>query len=128
MMIPSRLPAVVVLVAACPTFPSPAHAAERLGLEVRETAGLARGGYPAHGLLKLPRPVSPTARFRLLREGKPVVAQFRPAGSGATAQWWLDFQTEVAPYEARKYVVEFGGDAAAGPERGGGHKLTESGE
>src|SRR5262245_53736649 len=79
-------------------------AAERLELEVRETAGLARGGYPAHGLLRLPRPVPATTKFRLLHDGKPVVAQFRPDGTGPTARWWLDFQTEMAPREKRKYT------------------------
>src|SRR5438874_6464371 len=68
-------------------------AAERIDLEVRETGGLARGGYPAHALLKLPRSVPPTTKFRLLHAGKPVVAQFRPDAEGATARWWLDFQT-----------------------------------
>lgn len=106
-------------------FPS-AYSAERLELEVRETGGLARGGYPAHALLKLPRPVPATTKFRLLHGGKPVVAQFRPDREGATAQWWLDFQTEMAPYEKRRYTVEFGGDVAAGPARSSGHKLTEA--
>src|SRR5438105_1333729 len=105
---------------------SSASAAEQLGLEVRETGGLARGGYPAHALLKLPRSVPPTTKFRLLHNGKPVVAQFRPDREGATAQWWLDFQTEMAPHEKRKYTVEFGSDVAAGPERKNGHKLTEA--
>jgi len=105
---------------------SSAAAAERLGLEVRETGGLARGGYPAHALLKLPRPVPPTTKFRLLHDGKPVVAQFRPDRDGTTAQWWLDFQTDMAPLEKRRYTVEFGGDVPAGPERSSGHKLTEA--
>src|SRR5438128_2592527 len=104
-----------------PSSFSSASAAERLGLEVRETGGLARGGYPAHALLKLPRPVPPTTKFRLLHDGKPVVAQFRPDRDGTTAQWWLDFQTEMAPHETRKYTVKFGGDVPAGPERGSGH-------
>src|SRR5262245_46017913 len=73
---------------------NPSRSGERLALEVREVAGLARVGYPAHALLKLSRPVGVSTRFRLLHEDKPVVAQFRPGGEGATAQWWLDFQTE----------------------------------
>src|SRR5438477_9023126 len=72
-------------------------AAERLDLEVRETGGLARGGYPAHALLKLPRSVPPTTKFRLLHAGKPVLAQFRPDGERATARWWLDLQTDIDP-------------------------------
>jgi len=106
--------------------PSSAPAAGRLVLEVRETGGLARGGYPAHALLKLPKPVPPETKFRLLQAGKPVVAQFRPDGKGATARWWLDFQTEMGPYEKRRYTVEFGDGVPAGPERDKGHKLTQT--
>jgi hypothetical protein len=109
------------------SFPSSAGGAEQFRVEVREVSGLARSGYPAHALLKLPRAVSPTTKFRLLHEGKPVVAQFRPDREGTTAQWWLDFQTAMAPEEKRVYTVEFGDDVPAGPERKGGHKLTEAG-
>ena len=115
----------VLLVCLVSAANTPAHAVERLELEVRETQGLARGGYPAHALLKLPRPVPVTTKFRLLFEGKPVVAQFRPDREEATAQWWLDFQTEMKPNETKKYVVEFGHETAAGPERPQGHKLTK---
>ncbi len=66
------------------SFTPSARAAERLGLEVRETGGLARGGYPTHALLKLLRPVPPTTKFRLLHDGKPVVAQFRPDWDAAS--------------------------------------------
>src|SRR5262245_14224443 len=109
-------------------LPSSIRAAERLELEVRETGGLARGGYPAHGFLKLPRPVPATTKFRLFHDGKPVIAQFRPDREGATAQWWLDFQTAMAPHEKRKYTVEFGDDVTAGPELKKGHQLTEARE
>src|SRR6266571_4602834 len=90
-------------------------AAERLGLQVRETAGLARGGYPAHALLELPRPVPETTKFRLLRDGKPIAAQFRPDRKGQTAHWWLDFATEIAPFQTKNYTVEFGEDVTGGP-------------
>jgi hypothetical protein len=103
-------------------------AAERLGLQVRETAGLARGGYPAHALLELPRPVPETTKFRLLNDGKPIAAQFRPDRKGRTAHWWLDFPTEIAPFQTKNYTVEFGEDVTGGPERSSGHKLTEVGD
>jgi hypothetical protein len=104
---------------------SAANAIERLELEVRETGGLARRGYPTQALLKLPRPVAASTKFRLLSDGKPVVAQFRPDGDKETGKWWLDFQTEMEPNEERRYVVEFGDDVLAGPERLGGHKLSK---
>jgi len=100
--------------------------AETLELEVREPAGLARGGYPAHALLKLPRAVPAATKFRLLHEGKPVVAQFRPDGDEPAARWWLDFQTEIKPNETKKYTVELGDDVTAGPERPRGHKLVKT--
>ena len=103
----------------------PANAAERLELEVHEPRGLARGGYPAHALLKLPRLVPLTTKFRLVYEGKPFVAQFRPDREEATAQWWLDFQTDMQPNATRKFVVEFGDDVPAGPEWPQGHKLAK---
>jgi hypothetical protein len=77
--------AVVLLLA--PGSAVNSSAAERLDLEVRETGGLARGGYPAHALLKLPKSVPATTKFRLLQAGKPVVAQFRPDGEGETGRW-----------------------------------------
>jgi hypothetical protein len=64
----------------------------------------------------------------LLNKDKPVVAQFRPDGEGATAQWWLDFQTEMGPWETRSYTVELGDDVPPGPERASGHKLSPAGE
>lgn len=102
------------------------HAAERLLLEVREMGGLARGGYPAHGLLTLPRPVPAKTSFRLVHDGRPVVAQFRPDGAEATARWWLDFQTDMKPLETRRYAVEYGEGVPPGPERTKGHALAKT--
>src|SRR5690242_8881849 len=99
------VPLLILLVG---TSAAPGRAAERVELEVIEPAGLARGGYPAHGVLRLPGAVPATTPFWLLRDGKPVPAQFRPDGAGPTARWWLDFQTEMAPREVRPYVVEYG--------------------
>jgi hypothetical protein len=107
----------------------PSAAAERLPLEVRETAGLARRGYPTSVLLRLPRAVPAATPFRLLRDGQPVGAQFRPEpAEGPSAKWWLDFQADVPPYEAWTYTVEYGTDVPPGPARKGGHRLTETGD
>lgn len=104
----------------------PAGATERLEIEVRETGGLTRGGYLTHALLKLSRPVPAATKFRLVYEGRPVVAQFRPDREEGGAQWWLDFQTEMKPLETKRFTVEFGDDVVAGPERAAGHKLTQT--
>lgn len=99
-------------------------AAEKFELEVRETAGLARRGFPTHTLLRLPGAVAVSTKFRLVSDGKPVVAQFRPQVDQPTANWWLDFQSDMNPNETRKLTVEFGDDVSEVPERARGHELT----
>ena len=105
--------------------------AERLEIKITEPVGIKRRGYPVHGLVRLPRPVPVTTNFRLLHAGKPVVAQFRPdspVSETDSAQWWLDFATQLNPREVRQYVIKYGGDVAAGPEPAGGHALAEGPE
>jgi hypothetical protein len=98
----------------------------RVNLEVSESTGVYRDGCPVHILLTLPHPATSAARFRLLHAGRPVVAQFRPHGPGPeTSEWWLDFMAASAPYETRQYVVEYGPEVEAGPERTQGHTLIE---
>src|SRR5262245_45586890 len=66
---------------------SAARAGERIDLEVKETAGIRRFGYPVSAELKLERPVPDGARFRLLDGERLIPAQFRPLerreGAGA---------------------------------------------
>ncbi|MBI2478417.1 MAG: hypothetical protein HYV60_07180 [Planctomycetia bacterium] len=96
----------------------------RLTLEVLEPIGVHRDGSPVHALLVLPRPVAASTSFRLLQDGRPVVAQFRPdSNSSETSKWWLDFIAQSAPNERCEYVVEYGTDVEAGPERTRGHQL-----
>jgi len=100
-----------------------------LTLNVTEPTGVHRDGSPVHVLLALPRPAAASTSFRLIHDGKPVVAQFRPnASSPEMSEWWLDFIAQSAPNERRKYVVEYGPGVEAGPERTRGHKLVERGE
>jgi hypothetical protein len=114
------------------------YGAEQIRIEIREPAGISRSNCPVHGVLQLPRAVPFTTHFRLSHAGKPVLAQFRPkvsvtgevppgAKKRTTSQWWLDFSTPLAPHETREYVVQYGADIPAGPERMRGHKLTERG-
>lgn len=101
-------------------------AAERLGLEVVETGGFRRHE-PASALVTLPQAVARGTPFRLLIDGAPGVAQFRPAGDGEqTAQWWIDFSTILAPHEERTYVVEYGRDVQPAAEPAKGHVLRET--
>jgi hypothetical protein len=100
-----------------------------LTLEVTEPTGVHRDGSPVHALLALPYPAAASTCFRLLRDGKPVAAQFRPnTNAKKTSEWWLDFIARSAPNERREYVVEYGPDVEPGPERTSGHKLIERGD
>jgi hypothetical protein len=115
-----------LLVSAIATIATPAAQPHRLTVEVTEPTGVHRDGSPVHALLTLPRPVAASTSFRLVRDGKPVVAQFRPNTSDTeTSEWWLDFIARSAPNERREYVVEYGPEVNPGPERTRGHQLVE---
>jgi hypothetical protein len=100
-------------------------------LEVRETAGIRRFGYPVETELRFDPPVPSGSRFRLLEdEGrKVIVSQFRPLEEkdGRVVRAALDFEGSFLPFEARKYAVEYGPDVEAGAEPGG-LSLEESGD
>jgi hypothetical protein len=40
--------------------------------------------------------------------------------------WWLDFSSELTPWETRRYTVRYGTGVLAGSEGTGGHRLVES--
>ena len=106
-------------------FPPASVAAETMHVEVQETAGIRRFGYPVTALLDLPQAVGADTRFRLLDAGKPVVAQFRPVPENENSdKWWLDFNVNHLPYESRTYAIEYGSDVPAGPQRRTGLELT----
>ncbi|HVX14855.1 MAG TPA: hypothetical protein VHC22_26940 [Pirellulales bacterium] len=94
-----------------------AVAAEKLKIEVRETAGIRRFGYPiALALPDLPL-ASADGHLRLREDGKPVSAQFRQDQTGGDAgPWWLDFNISMMPHEIRNFVLEYGPDVMADPE------------
>ncbi|HVA46327.1 MAG TPA: hypothetical protein VNH11_08135 [Pirellulales bacterium] len=92
-------------------------AVEALQLEVGETAGIRRFGYPI--ALTLPElPLDPaSARFRLCDGDKRVPAQFRREQTpGGAALWWLDFNVSLMPNEVRTLTLEYGPDVAADAE------------
>lgn len=100
--------------------PSGALAAETLKIEVRETAGIRRFGYPV--AIKLPAIAKSAAelRFRLIERDKPVPAQFRrEAAEGGSDAWWLDFNLSMAPHERRTLTIEYGPEVAADAETHG---------
>lgn len=98
-------------------FTAQGVAVETLKIEVRETAGITRFGYPI--AVKLPAFSSgaASARFRLRDGEKPIPAQFRQepteAGDGP---WWLDFNISMMPHEVRTLTLEYGPDVAADAE------------
>jgi hypothetical protein len=105
------------------TATSVTHASRRLTLTVTETVGVRRDASPVHVRLKLPEPVPVGTRFRLLADEKLLAAQFRPDGPANTADWWLDFIGQSAPFESRQYVIEYGDDVTPSPEPSRGHRL-----
>lgn len=90
-------------------------AVETFNIEVIETAGIRRFGYPLS--LKLPTLSSGPANARLRDGDKAVAAQFRQEDDrGGTKAWWLDFNLNLMPNEARTLTLECGADVAADRE------------
>ena len=87
-------------------------AIETIEIEVRETAGIRRFGYPIS--LELPKLSIGPANARLRYGSKPVAAQFRQQDGGGA--WWLDFNLSLMPNEARTLTLEYGADVVADPE------------
>lgn len=76
-----------------------------LAVEVRETAGIARFGYPVTGTFSWTQ--DKPAGFRLLLEGRPVEAQFSQIGAKEhDSQWDVDFNLDLAPFEQRTFQIE----------------------
>ena len=97
-----------------------------IGLVLRETAGLRRFGFPVH--LILPGDL-PGQNARLLREGRPVDAQFRRmAGADGRLALALDFVSGVGPLETERYVVEVGDGVEPGPEPKRAVRVEREGE
>ena len=97
-----------------------------VGLVLRETAGLRRFGFPVHTLL--PGDL-PGRNARLLREGRPVPAQFRRvAGADGRPALALDFVSGVGPLETERYVVEVGDGVEPGPEPKRAVRVEREGE
>lgn len=76
-----------------------------LTVEVRETAGIARFGYPVTGTFRWTQEMP--AAFRLLRDGRPIEAQFSQVGANEHgSQWDIDFNLDLAPFEKRTLQIE----------------------
>jgi hypothetical protein len=105
-----------------------AGAAEELLLEVREQIGMARPNFSVAHRIELPRAISRRTAFAMFDdENKPVNAQFTPDGDADNAgTWWIDFQSNIGPWAARRYIVRYGDGIQPGPTGAGGHRITES--
>jgi hypothetical protein len=83
-----------------------------VGLVLRETAGLRRFGFPVHTLL--PGDL-PGRNARLLREGRPVDAQFRRVAGRTAARRW---PSTSSPASARWRRNATSSRSATGSSRG----------
>ncbi|MCH7988159.1 MAG: hypothetical protein IID46_03295, partial [Planctomycetes bacterium] len=103
-------------------------AAETITIEVQETAGIRRFGYPVEVMLELPKPVPNKTHFRLLENGKPVAAQFRSAtNTESLNQRRLNFNISLLPGRSKTFTVEYGEDVSAEtPKRRGGLTFIET--
>lgn len=103
-------------------------AAETITIEVQETAGIRRFGYPVEATLKLPNSVPDKTRFRLLEKGKPVAAQFRSLSNKESSnQRRLNFNVSLLPGRSKQFTVEYGEDVPAEtPQRRGGLTFNET--
>jgi hypothetical protein len=111
---------------AAPVASAAGGEAVALGLVLRETAGLRRFSFPVHALL--PGDL-PGRNARLLREGRPVDAQFRRvAGADGRRALALDFVSGVGPLETERYVVEVGDGVEPGPEPKRAVRVEREGE
>jgi hypothetical protein len=102
---------------------------QRYAVVVQETVGIRRFSYPVSVLLPLSAPIKDTDHFRLLDQGKPVPAQFRPHGdfSQGIRAVRLDFNVDHAPYQTHEYTVEYGLDVQPPLQVGGMKVVAEAG-
>ena len=101
----------------------------RIDIEVREPVGIRRFAYPVSVRVDLAKPVGRETRFRLLLDGRPVLAQFRPGSAEPRVSWWwLDFPVNLLPYQTLLYTVEYGRDVAEGPRSKRGLQLSQDGD
>jgi len=101
----------------------------QLKIEVHETAGIRRFGYPVNVVARLTTPAPEKSKFRLLKGNQPVSAQIAPIvtpGKGIELVY-VDFALSCSPLEKGEYVLEYGSAVTAGPVQGQ-MLLTESKE
>ncbi len=83
---------------------------KRITIEVKETAGIRRNGYPACATFTLEKPLkdlSQEQRFRLLDRGKVIPAHFKTI-DGELQKVRVCFHSTHAPLETRTYPAPGG--------------------
>src|SRR5262245_33521713 len=102
----------------------------QLKIEVHETAGIRRFGYPVSVVARLTTPAPETSKFRLLKGDNPVAAQITPiiTPDKGIELVHVDFALSCAPLDKGEYVLEYGPNVTAGPPVTGKDLLTETRE
>jgi hypothetical protein len=114
-----RLSCIALFVATGLGFPvradEPPPGGARWSLAVTETEGIRRFGYPVHVVVPVERALLDRGHFRLLRDGKPIPAQFAPHREGEKnlASVSVDFTVSHAPLEDILYQIEYTPESAA---------------
>ncbi len=89
-----------------------------------EADGLRRDTYPIHTTIE---GAGRDTRFLLLRDGQPIVAQFRPI-DGPNHDVALDFEASLDSRDTRRYEVHSGQGVDPGPDPGAGIRLERVGD
>jgi hypothetical protein len=87
-------------------------AALMFSIQVQDTAGIRRNGFPAHATAAIPRgTMTDVAQARLMLNGKEVPAQFTVAAKwpdGSTQSLDVDWNASVGPMETAAFQLEVG--------------------
>ena len=104
-------------------------AALTFSIQVQDTAGIRRNGFPAHTTASLPRgAMTDVAQARLMLGGKEVPAQFTVASKwpdGSTQSLDVDWNASVGPMETATFLLEVG-DGVKAEAAGRGLSVAET--
>jgi len=128
-MVNTKLPTLLSCIVLAQLVVASASPAETWTIEVRETSGIQRFGYPLTATFQTAKKPDAAGGF-LLRDGNRVVsAQFsliEQATADKSATWEADFTLDLLPNESRSLSLETSKESPPEPRAGRGLKLERS--